>query len=86
MLDDVVETIVIHFSSHKFNEVLIGSNDPFVHYVGISSFRKLILKKGIKDKVVSRTLFPSRDILDKESVCVEPRKENISHNSLNTFS
>jgi hypothetical protein len=66
--------------------VLVGSNNPLIHNVSISLGAELGLKGGIEYKIISSGLLPTRDILDQETVSVEPGKENISNNALNSFS
>ena len=86
MLDDIIKAVVIHLSTHNLDQMLVGSDDPSVHNVGVSSLRKLILEKGIEDEVVSTCFLPARDVLNEESVGIEPREEYISHNTLNSVS
>jgi hypothetical protein len=50
--NDVVEAVVIHLCADKLDQVLVGSNDPSVHNVGVSSLSQLILEKGIENEVV----------------------------------
>jgi hypothetical protein len=64
---------------------LVGSNNPLVHKVRLSRGSNLILKLRVKDKVLSGTFFPASDVLDHKSVSVEPGKENVTHDSLNTL-
>jgi hypothetical protein len=48
-------------------------------------FEEFVLEAGVKDKVVGRALFPPRDVLDEETVGVEPREEDVSNDALDTL-
>jgi hypothetical protein len=72
VLDDIVQAIVVHLVPHILDQVLIGSNNPFVHNVGIGLGAQFGLKGGVENKVFTCGLLPTRDILDQEAVSVEP--------------
>ena len=59
MLHDIVKAVVVHLGSHDLDQVLVGSNDPSVHDVGVGSLRKLVLESGVKHEVESGLLLPT---------------------------
>jgi len=60
---------------------LSGRDNPFVHQVGIFDFLHHL---GIELEVLSVGLLISRNVLDQESIRVEPWKENFSDNSFDS--
>ena len=82
---DVVELVVLHFVADELDQVLVSSNDPLVHEVGLGGVGDLVLELRVENKVFSSTLFPASNVLDHEAVRVEPGKENVAHNGLDAF-
>lgn len=72
MLDDVVQSVVIHFISDVFNEMLVGGDDPLVHDVCVCVLEELVLELGVEVEVLASCLLPARDILDQETVSIKP--------------
>ena len=83
--NDSVQMILVHLYSYTFDEVLTGRNNPFVHVICFGVFEEDSSFFLIKDKVLSSALLPARDILDAESVSVEPGEENVSDNVLDSL-
>ena len=59
MLNDIVKTVVVHFISNELDKVLVGSDDPSIHNVRVSSLRELVLKSWIKGEILRGDLLPS---------------------------
>jgi len=85
VLHDIIQAVVVHLIPHDFDKVLVGSNDPLVHDVGVLSLPELILEGWVKDEVGASVLLQSGDVLNEETVSVEPGQEDVSHDALNTL-
>lgn len=72
---NVVELVAVHLTSDVLDEVLIGRHDPAVHEVVISS--KVDLHLGVEDEVKTCRLLIPGDVLDQESVGIEPWQEDL---------
>ena len=81
----IVESVVVHLVSYLLNHVLTGCNDVFVHNVRVFIVEHGDFRFGIKYEVFAGTLLPPHDVLDAESIGVEPWKEGVSDNVLDTF-
>mgnify|MGYP007134749794 CR=1 FL=1 len=79
---NVVEVIAVHFFSDKLDEVLGGGDDPSVHEVAL--WTNLLLHLRVINESLSGGLLVSRDVLNQESVSVEPWKEDFSYDSQNS--
>ena len=58
--------------SNEFNKILVGGNDPLVHEVCTCGVADFVFKFGIENELLSRSLFPTCDVLNHKSVSVEP--------------
>jgi hypothetical protein len=85
MLNHIIETIAVHFMSDVLDQVLVGCNDPPIHNVSIFIVLQFILQSRVEQEVLGGSLFPSGDVLDQESVGVEPGQEHLLHNLLNSI-
>lgn len=73
MAHDIVQSIVVHFMAHALDHVLRGCDDVLIKIVGSFTLEDLLAHSWVKDEILSRALLQSRDVLDAESVGVEPR-------------
>ena len=58
------------------------SDDVLIQVVGILALEDLLAHCWVEDERLISTLLESRDVLDAESVGVEPWEEDVSHDGL----
>ena len=75
--DNSVESIVVEFIATIFDQVLVGSDDPLAHVVRGFRRRDVIAHLRVVDEVSSGSLLVTSDVLDEETVGVEPREEDV---------
>lgn len=84
MSDDSVKMVLVHLLSDILDELLVGRDDPLVHVVGFAGEYGHAIAL-IEHKVLSSSLLPSGDVLDQESVSVEPGQEDFSDDTVDAF-
>lgn len=86
MSDHVIQAVVVHFNPYIFHDMLTNRKNPPVHDIASLMSSKFKLEIGLEDKSFSGSLFPSSDILNQESVGIEPREEHFTNNTVDAFS
>ena len=79
---DIIQAVVIHLVTDALDHVLRCSDDVLVQVVGILALEDLLAHSWVEDERLVSALLKSRDVLDAESVGVEPWKEDVSHDGL----
>mmetsp|Transcript_5114 Transcript_5114/g.7796 ORF Transcript_5114/g.7796 Transcript_5114/m.7796 type:complete len:211 (-) Transcript_5114:2032-2664(-) len=74
--DDVIELVVIHLITDELDQILVARHDPLVHHVAALSH--LVLHLLVENEVLSSGSLIASDVLDQESVGIEPREEDFS--------
>ncbi len=86
VLDDRVKPVVIHLFTHISYKMLVSCDDVPIHKIGVDVALYFEFELRLKNEVTACPLLPSSNVLDQESVSVEPRQKNVTHNSLDSVS
>jgi hypothetical protein len=77
----IVKFVVVHFETNGLDQTVVGRDNPLVHEV---STCEVLLDGFVENEVFVRLHLKSGDVLDQESVGVEPWQEDVSNDSVNT--
>ena len=79
---DIVQAVIIHFVTDALDHMLRCCDNVLVQIVGILALENLLAHSWVEDERLVSALLKSRDVLDAESVGVEPWEEDVSHDGL----
>ena len=85
MSQHIVESVVVHLVSDLLDHALAGRYDVLIHDVGLFVLEHGEFRFGVEYKVFAGTLLPPGDVLNAESVRIEPREEDVSNDVLHAF-
>ena len=85
MAHDIVESVVVHLLAHIFDHVLRTGDDVLIQIVCVLALEHSLTSFDVEDEGGACALLQASDILNAEAIRVEPRQEDIAHDSLHTI-
>lgn len=83
--NDVVQPVVVHLVTDVFDHVLGGSDNPLVEVVGSLAVENLCAHLWVEQERLTSSRLETSDVLDAETVGIEPGKEDVTDNILDSF-